>query len=66
MLLSPRRTFVVKISSDADATHVVGRVEHVTSGSTARFEAIEELGSFLAKILGQEQGQAAPQQKDVE
>jgi hypothetical protein len=60
--------FVVKLSADAEPAHLAGRVEHVGSGESARFEAIEELGSFLAKILGQDQdqGQAAPRQKDVQ
>jgi hypothetical protein len=63
--ISPSRlAFVVKLSAEAEPVHLAGRVEHVGSGESARFEAIEELSSFLAKILGQEQ--AAPQQKDVE
>ena len=46
---SPSRlAFVVKLSPDAEPAHLAGRVEHVGSGESARFEAIEELGSFLA------------------
>jgi hypothetical protein len=66
MTLPPRRTFVVKISAEADPVHVVGRVEHVTSGNSARFEAIDELGAFIAEILGQEQSPATPKQGEVE
>jgi hypothetical protein len=63
----PRRlAFVVKLSADADPAHVAGRVEHLESGVSARFEAIEELGAFLVRNLGHEQAEAADQQQDVE
>jgi len=58
------RAFVVKLSADADPAHVVGRVEHVASGASARFEALEQLGAFMARILGHEQAEAAPRQEE--
>jgi hypothetical protein len=66
MSLPPHRTFVVKISRDADPVHVVGRVEHVTSGNSARFEAVDELGAFIVEILGQEESPVTPQPKEVD
>jgi hypothetical protein len=60
------RAFVVKLSVDADPAHVVGRVEHVASGASARFEVLDQLGAFMARILGDEQAEADPQQQDVE
>jgi hypothetical protein len=66
MSLPPRRTFVVKISADADPVHVVGRVEHVTSGNSTRFEAIDELEAFIAETLNQEEVPATPPQEKVE
>jgi hypothetical protein len=64
-MLPPRRAFVVKLSSEACPTHVAGRVEHVESGTSASFEELEELGAFIAEILGQEQPPPPPQQKEV-
>jgi hypothetical protein len=39
------------IAADADPWRVVGQVEHVTSGTSARFEAIERPGLLLCEIL---------------
>jgi hypothetical protein len=58
--------FVVKLSAGADHPRVAGSVEHVTSGISARFEALEQLGSFMTRIIGHEQDEADPQQQDVE
>jgi hypothetical protein len=41
-------------------------VEHVSSGTMARFEAIEDLGAFMAEIIGQRQGEAALEQQGDE
>jgi hypothetical protein len=62
----PSRAFVVKLSADADPAHVVGLVEHVASGSTARFEALEQLGAFMAQIIGCQRDKADPQTENVE
>jgi hypothetical protein len=56
----------VKLSYEANPDHVVGRVEHVASGASARFEALEQLGVFMSRILGHEQDEVDPHQQDVE
>jgi len=50
--LSPDRAFVVHLDTRAlPPRHVVGRVEHITSGRVARFASLRELATFLAKAL---------------
>jgi hypothetical protein len=56
----------VKLSADADQAHVAGLVEHVASGTSTRFDALEELGAFMARIVGHEQAEADPEQENVE
>ena len=41
------RTFVLKLSTDADCAQLVGRMEHVTSGASAPFDRIEQLAAFI-------------------
>lgn len=53
------RVFVVKLSVDADSAHVVGQVEHVSSGESTRFEALEQLLLFMGNSIGQEQGRTS-------
>jgi hypothetical protein len=60
------RTFVVKLSAESDPTHVVGRVEHVTSGDSVGFEALDQLSAFMAEVLRQEQRETASRQEEVE
>jgi len=60
------RAFVVKLSLGEDSARVAGRVEHVASGESARFEALDELGAFLARALAREQAEADPQPKNVD
>ena len=56
--------FVVRLTA-ADPAHLAGSVEHVSSGTIAQFEAIEQLGAFMAEIIRQRQGDAAHgQQRD--
>jgi hypothetical protein len=57
--------FVVRLTA-ADPAHLAGSVEHVSSGTVARFEAIEDLGAFMAEIIGQRQGEAALEQQGDE
>ena len=51
--LSPHRAFVVQLRDHADVErgHWVGRVEHVTSGQATRFQSLEELLTFVARVL---------------
>ena len=58
---SSSRAFVVQIQRDLDAhlETVSGRVEHVLSGKSVRFRALEELRDFMARTLLEEES-AAP------
>jgi hypothetical protein len=51
--LSPHRAFVVQLRENADVERDqwVGRVEHVTSGQTTRFQSSEQLLAFVARVL---------------
>jgi hypothetical protein len=46
-------SFVIKFSQDTnpDAGRLSGRIEHVASGETTRFESENELLAFLSSIL---------------
>ena len=48
-----RRSFVIKFSADTNPEEgrFVGRVEHVASGKTTRFESADALVSFLNDVL---------------
>lgn len=60
--LSVHRTFVVQFRTETDAAqgHVVGRIEHVTSGQAAAFQSWVEMQTFMVQILLQEQTQPPP------
>lgn len=51
--LSPHRAFVVQFRRDTgkELGYFAGRVEHMTSGQAARFQSIEELTTFLTRVL---------------
>jgi hypothetical protein len=58
--LPANRAFVVQLRDDIDpaAGEVVGRVEHVTSGRSARFEDVKALVDFFRQALAaQEEGE---------
>lgn len=48
-----RRSFVIKFSPDTNPEdgRFIGRVEHVASGETTRFESSDALVSFLNDVL---------------
>jgi hypothetical protein len=54
------RVFVVQLSSGAELGHgrLVGRLEHVASGRSARFASDAEMSGFFARVLreGEEPG----------
>jgi hypothetical protein len=54
--LSPQAAFVVQFVSGSrlDGGSVGGRVEHVASGRSARFDSIEQLLRFLGEVLAQQ------------
>jgi hypothetical protein len=58
--LSPHRAFVVQFRENADVERGqwAGRVEHVTSSQATRFQSVDELLAFVARVL------AAPAKKD--
>jgi hypothetical protein len=60
-----RRAFVVKLGADADCAHLVGRIEHVESGQTVRFETLEGLGDFLAQVIDLERNEAARHEETI-
>lgn len=51
--LSPYRAFVVQFraATALEQWHVEGRVEHVVSGQAAHFHSLEELFSFMTRVL---------------
>jgi hypothetical protein len=61
-----QRAFVIKLSTVEDLVRVAGSVEHVASGKFARFEALEELGAFLARALADGQAETDPGKENVE
>jgi len=52
-LLPVSRSFVVQLSADTsrDSRRFRGRVEHIASGRSRRFESLDELEAFLAEVL---------------
>ena len=53
--LSVHRAFVVhfRTSSNVACGPIEGRVEHVVSGQSTHFDALEELLTFMAQVLSQ-------------
>jgi len=51
--LSPQRAFVVQFRTrvGVEQTRFTGRVEHMTTGQTTRFESVEELVTFVSRVL---------------
>jgi len=54
--LSVHRAFVVhfRVSSDVACGQIAGRVEHVVSGQSTHFDSLEELLTFIARVLTQQ------------
>jgi len=51
----PQRAFVVQLSAAEDSGKPTrGRVEHVVSGRSARFESLEALAEFFGQVLASE------------
>ena len=51
--LSPDRAFVVQFQEETDVEQrlLLGRVEHIMSGQSRRFQSQEELLEFIGQIL---------------
>ncbi len=56
--LSVSRAFVVQFQAETDIPQgrCVGRVEHVASGQTARFDTLDDLVAFISRVLAQVPG----------
>ena len=56
--LLPQRAFVVQLRAETDigAGRVIGRVEHVVSGEATRFQSVDQLLGFLARMLARSPG----------
>ena len=53
-VLPPDRAFVLQLRAEAvgeERARLAGRVEHVASGRTARFESLPELVAFIEGTL---------------
>ena len=57
--LSPYRAFIVQFRAETEVAHgqCKGRVEHVVSGQAMRFQSLEELLAFIARMLAQMRAQ---------
>jgi hypothetical protein len=62
--LPVERAFVVQFSGDASVPNrlISGRVEHVGTGRSRRFESLEDLLAFVATLMGDPAG-AAPERR---
>jgi hypothetical protein len=51
--LRNNNAFVIRFSSDADFEHggIKGRVEHVASYESKRFQSLDELLAFVSRVL---------------
>jgi len=51
------RAFVVQLTASTviSREHIAGRIEHVVSGESARFQSLEGLVAFIAHVLGEKQ-----------
>ena len=56
------RAFVVQFRAQPTgaSSPYVGRVEHLVSGQVARFHSLEELLTFMTRVLTEVQGQWDP------
>jgi hypothetical protein len=54
--LPVQRAFVVQFRDDTDvaAERLVGRVEHVVSGRATHFSSLEELLTFIGRVLAEQ------------
>ena len=57
--LPAKRTFLVRLSDEADPENGLyfGRVEHLQSGETTRFQSESSLREFLTTVLQDQLGQ---------
>ncbi len=60
-LLLPEWAFVVqfRVETELAQGRCVGRVEHVVSGQATRFDTLDELLAFLARVLATVRAQSS-------
>ena len=53
--LSPHWAFVVRfrVGTELEGGRIWGKVEHVVSGQAAHFESLDDLLTFMARVLTQ-------------
>jgi hypothetical protein len=56
--LTPQRAFVVQFRDQTghEQERFTGRVEHITSGQATRFRSLDDLITFLTRVLTEEEG----------
>jgi hypothetical protein len=53
----PERAFVVQFSAAEESEKPTrGRVEHVLSGRSSRFQSLDKLSEFIGEVLARERG----------
>ncbi len=60
-LLLPEWAFVVqfRVETELEQGRCTGRVEHVVSGQATRFDTLDELLAFLARVLATVRAQSS-------
>jgi hypothetical protein len=63
--LPAARAFVVQLRGEAEVGrgHWVGRIAHVVSGQSARFETLSELVTFIERTLAARDASGAPHEE---
>ena len=63
--LPPERAFVVQFSADANLAEgrALGRAEHVCTGRTVHFTAMDQLVAFLDELMSAQQEATEPTER---
>jgi hypothetical protein len=56
--LPSRRTFLLRLSSAAEPRAGIyrGRIEHIPTGKTARFDSLRKIDDFVQEVMATENG----------
>lgn len=61
----PERAFVLQFSATEQGSRPTsGRVEHVLTGRSARFESLEELSGFVGEVIARERAKSRAEPED--
>jgi hypothetical protein len=65
--LSVHRAFVVQFQAETNVTQgrISGRIEHVVSGQTTRFQSLADLLAFIGRVLATGRTRTAPEGEDI-